>query len=54
MMPVLIAFGNLAMGELRKLDPILIPFYMNACIFIISLIVCLFSDKGFFPEELEE
>ena len=51
LMPLLIALGNLAMGELRRLDPILIPFYSNIGILSVSLVVCLVSEGGFFPDQ---
>ena len=54
MVPLIIAFGNLAMGELRGLDPIIIPLYSNISIFVVSLIVCLVNGgKGFYPTEAE-
>ena len=40
LMPTFISFGSIAMGELRTLDPILIPFWSNSGIFIIGIIVC--------------
>ena len=54
LMPIIIAAGNLAMGELRTLDPILIPFYGNLSIGIIGFIVCMF--QGFYPsqEDIEQ
>ena len=51
LMPVLIAFGNLAMGGLRSLDPILMPFYSNIFILVIGLFVCTFSEKGYLPSD---
>jgi len=54
MMPVLLAFGNLAIGDLRKLDPILIPLYSNVIILAISTVVCLTEEKGFFPTEIQD
>jgi len=53
-MPVLCAFGNLAIGQLQKLSPILIPLYSNMIILAMSIIVCLFKGEGFFPAELHE
>ena len=52
-MPILIAFGNLSMGELRSLDPILIPFYSNAAICLIGLLVCSLNGKGFLPDDYD-
>ena len=52
-MPIVIGFGNLAMGELRRLDPILIPFYSNVGILVISIIVCFSNGQGFYPEEVK-
>jgi len=39
------------MGELRSLDPVVIPFYTNVLIVIIGIVVCLSSLKGFLPSE---
>ena len=52
-MPLTLAFGNLAMGKLKTLDPTLIPFYSNLCIFVISTLVCSLNGQGFFPAEEE-
>ena len=48
-MPIIISFGSMAMSEVRTLEPIMIPFYTNLIIGIISLFVCSFSAKGFLP-----
>ena len=50
-MPLSIAFGNAMMGEVRRLDPMLIPFYNNLCMVIIGIVVCSFNDKGFMPSD---
>ena len=54
MMPVLIAFGNMAIRELRELDFIMIPFYCNMINLAIGTAVCLSNGKGFFPAEIDE
>lgn len=53
LMPILIAFGNLAMGDLRKLDVILIPFYSNVAIIVVNWLICFTSQKGFVPQEAD-
>ena len=54
-MPIALAFGNLAMGELRHLDPILISFYANACNLLLSITICLCNSKtGFYPLEASQ
>ena len=50
-MPLAIALGNTMMGEVRNLDPILIPFYLNLIITVIGIFVCSFGENGFFPSE---
>ena len=51
--PFIIAFGNLSMGELRGLNPIVVPFYSNISIFLANAIYCASSSTGFFPSEEE-
>ena len=51
--PFIIAFHNIMMGEVRRLDPILIPFYTNFGIAILSLIVCWSSETGFSPSKAD-
>jgi hypothetical protein len=53
-MPIMIAFGNLAIGQLHSLSPILIPFYSNVIILAVSIVVCLSTGDGFFPNEYKE
>ena len=53
LMPIIIAFGNLSMGQFRTLDPILIPVYSNVSILVIGVIVCLSNGKGFVPSAFD-
>ena len=53
LMPLFVSVGNLAMGDLRTLDSIIIPFYSTISLFVISFIGCLANGKGFFPNEIE-
>ena len=50
-MPLMIALGNTMMGEVRNLDPILIPFYLNLIITVIGIFACAFGEKGFVPSD---
>ena len=56
LMPLAIGFGNISMGELRSMNKIIISFYSSIGIFIVAVIGCLCSEKGFMPseEEIEE
>ena len=50
-MPLGVSVGSLAMGDLRKLDPLIILFYGTICIFVISFVGCAANGVGFFPAE---
>ena len=50
LMPVTLAFGNIAMVKLQTLDYTLIPFYSNLSVFLLSLLVCLIHKHGFLPK----
>ena len=50
-MPIVIALGNLAMGEIRQLDSILIPFYINVGFILMGLVLCLVTGSGFYPSQ---
>jgi len=52
-MPITLACGNLVFGDLKRLDPILIPFFINLFIFLISLVICLGSADSFMPSALD-
>ena len=55
LMPLALGFGNLSMGELRTMNKIIFSFYLSIAIFIVAVIGCLCSEKGFMPnkEEIE-
>ena len=54
LMPVVIAIGNLAMGELRSLNPLMVPFYGNTVMMVVFFFVCLIDENGFLPKEIEQ